>query len=216
MATQYIIEQIKVENELKDLLAKTNGDNVAVVYNGQTVTLTAALASILLEIQNLPTGSGIDAKISAAIDELVGGADSTMDTLKELADLISTNKSAAEALSSAIGNKVDKVTGKGLSTNDFTDALLSKLNAIEVGATKTVIDDALSTTSTNPVQNKVINNALAQKAPLSHTHAAATQAAAGFMSAADKKRVDTVRGVRYGSSAPSDMLNGELFIRVVE
>jgi len=33
-------------------------------------------------------------------------------------------------------NKVDKVTGKGLSTNDFTDALLSKLNGIETGANK--------------------------------------------------------------------------------
>ena len=29
-------------------------------------------------------------------------------------------------------NKVDKVTGKGLSTNDFTDALETKLNGLHV------------------------------------------------------------------------------------
>lgn len=82
--------------------------------------------------------------------------------------------------------KVDKVTGKGLSTNDFTDALLTKLNGIQAGAevnaqadwnvtdsssdayirNKPIIppgvtvDSALSSTSTNPVQNKIINSAL--------------------------------------------------------
>ncbi len=35
-----------------------------------------------------------------------------------------------------------------------------KLNAIEEGANKTTVDDALSSTSTNPVQNKVINTKL--------------------------------------------------------
>lgn len=37
-----------------------------------------------------------------------------------------------------VTNKVDKVTGKGLSTNDFTSALLSKLNGIAEGANKYV------------------------------------------------------------------------------
>ena len=35
-----------------------------------------------------------------------------------------------------VSNKVDKVSGKGLSTNDFTAALLSKLNGIAEGANK--------------------------------------------------------------------------------
>ena len=53
--------------------------------------------------------------------------------------------------------KVDKVTGKGLSTNDYTTTEKDKLAAIENGANKTVVDTALNSTSTNPVQNKVIN-----------------------------------------------------------
>ena len=36
----------------------------------------------------------------------------------------------------------------------------TKLNGIATGANKTVVDDALSSTSTNPVQNKVVNTAI--------------------------------------------------------
>lgn len=48
----------------------------------------------------------------------------------------------------------------------------AKLDDIEEGANKITVDSALSSTSTNPVQNKVINTALAGKAASSHTHAA--------------------------------------------
>lgn len=48
-------------------------------------------------------------------------------------------------------------SGKGLSSNDYTDEEKEKLAGIEVGANKTIVDSTLSATSTNPVQNKVIN-----------------------------------------------------------
>lgn len=59
-------------------------------------------------------------------------------------------------LKEMLGNKVDKVSGKGLSTNDFTAAYKTKLDGIATGANKTIVDSALSGTSTNPVQNKVV------------------------------------------------------------
>lgn len=46
----------------------------------------------------------------------------------------------------------------------------TKLDGIASGATKVIVDSALSSTSTNAVQNKVINTALAGKASTSHTH----------------------------------------------
>ena len=75
-----------------------------------------------------------------------------------------------------LSNKVDKVSGKGLSKNDLTDALKTKLDEIEEHAevnvqsdwnqsdnskddyikNKPTIDDALSGSSTNAVQNKVV------------------------------------------------------------
>ena len=69
-----------------------------------------------------------------------------------------------------MGGKVDKVSGKGLSTEDFTTAYKEKLDSIEAGATKIVVDTSLSATSTNPVQNKVLKSALDGKAASSHTH----------------------------------------------
>ena len=60
------------------------------------------------------------------------------------------------ATTTALDSKVDKVTGKGLSTNDYTTAEKDKLASIENGANKTVVDTELSSTSTNPLQNKAI------------------------------------------------------------
>ena len=49
------------------------------------------------------------------------------------------NKPVSTAQQSALNLKVDKVTGKGLSSNDFTDALKTKLEGIEDGAEANVI-----------------------------------------------------------------------------
>lgn len=55
-----------------------------------------------------------------------------------------------------LNDKVDKIEGKGLSTNDYTAEDKAKLAGIETGATKTVVDSALSTESNNPVANSKI------------------------------------------------------------
>ncbi len=81
--------------------------------------------------------------VNERVDELINGASGTFDTLGEI--------------ETAVGNKVDKVDGKGLSSNDFTDAYKTKLDsaltskptytASEVGAvptTRTVNGKALS------------------------------------------------------------------------
>ena len=73
-------------------------------------------------------------------------------------------KANASDVTSGLAGKVDKETGKGLSTNDYTTAEKNKLAGIEAQANKTVVDSALSSSSTNPVQNKVINTAIASKA----------------------------------------------------
>ena len=46
----------------------------------------------------------------------------------------------------------------------------SKFDSIASGANKTTVDSVLSSTSTNPVQNKVVNSALAGKSNTNHTH----------------------------------------------
>ena len=81
-------------------------------------------------------------------------------------------KANASDVTSGLAGKVDKVTGKGLSTNDYTTTEKNKLAGIEAQANKTEVDSALSSSSTNPVQNKVVNTALASKANASEVNAA--------------------------------------------
>lgn len=57
---------------------------------------------------------------------------------------------------SKLGTKVDAIDGKSLSENDYTTAEKEKLAGIEIGATNVIVDSELNTSSTNPVQNKVI------------------------------------------------------------
>lgn len=73
---------------------------------------------------------------------------------------IGDGSTVVSSLPFADANKVDKVSGKGLSANDYTTTEKNKLAGIAEGANKTVVDSALSSTSTNPVQNKAVNTAI--------------------------------------------------------
>lgn len=189
---KYILEQIKIEDALAELLCKTSGENVGVTYKGAATTLTAALAGIAAEVAGLPNAAAVTAAVNARVNALIDGAPAAYDTLKEIADYIAAHETEAAALLASIGNKVDKITGKGLSTNDFTAALKSKLEGL-VSVTQAEKDGWNAKAST----------------------AVATASANGLMAKADKARLDKLRGVRYGAAAPADMLDGELFVRVV-
>lgn len=92
-----------------------------------------------------------------------------------------------------IGNKVDKVTGKQLSTNDYTTSEKNKLAGIAEGANKTVVDSTWSTSSTNPVENRVIKSELDKISTALGSKASkdvATQKTDGLLSAADKTKLD--------------------------
>jgi hypothetical protein len=97
-----------------------------------------------------------------------------------------------QKIKTQLGNKVDKVEGKGLSTNDYTTDEKTKLAGIADGANKTVVDSTLSDNSSNPVQNSTVKAALDAKAAKDHTHADATTSTSGFMSGADKKKLDAI------------------------
>lgn len=107
-------------------------------------------------------------------------------TVDQTYSAASANAQSGVAVAQAISTKVDKETGKGLSTNDFTNTdkanlatALTKANAAAPQSTtytKTEVDtalaaklntadvdDALSETSTNPVQNKIVKNAIGSK-----------------------------------------------------
>ena len=89
---------------------------------------------------------------------------------------------------------------KGLmSANDKT-----KLDGIAQGANKTVVDTALSSTSTNPVQNKAVKAALDDKSDSDHTHNYAGSSSPGGAATSANKlttaRTITLTGAVNGSA----------------
>ena len=117
--------------------------------------------------KSLSTNDFTDA-LKTKLDGIATGA--TKVSVDSALSSSSTNPVQNKVINTALANKVDKISGKGLSTNDFTNDLKTKLDGIATGANKITVDSALSSTSTNPVQNKVINTALGGKANSSHTH----------------------------------------------
>ena len=92
-----------------------------------------------------------------------GGGTTDYEQLQNLPQ-INSNTLTGDQTGAQLG-LVDAENGKGLSTNDFTDAEKTKLAGIEAGANKTVVDEHLDGTSTNPVQNKTIVSALRGGSP---------------------------------------------------
>lgn len=136
----------------------------------------------------------------------------------------------------ADANKVDKVSGKSLSTNDYTTAEKNKLAGIAEGANKTIVDSALSSTSTDPVQNKVVNAAINDlntligdtavstqisdyAAPKSHTHNYAGSSSAGGAAKVSESNIGITTagtGSAYTATVPgiTALASGVSFIMV--
>lgn len=85
-----------------------------------------------------------------------------------------------------LGEKVDKADGMGLSTNDYTTTEKNKLANIEEGATRTVVDSVFSSTSTNPVQNRVVDNAISNLNTLVGDTSVSSQISSAIANKVDK------------------------------
>ena len=178
------------------------GDTVTIHYTPLNITTTQKVVETTWDvIQNRYTSVIVGTPQATLADTIAdmgttsasgGGGTGNYEQLNNLPSINGTTIIGALSLAdigaasiAALNNKVDKVDGKGLSTNDFTNAYKTKLDGIATGAEVNVqsdwnvtdttsdayiknkpnwtIDSALSTTSENPVQNKVITNSLNTK-----------------------------------------------------
>ena len=205
-----VVLKMMIESALEDLMLKTSSDNVIVdATTGET--LATRLSKLVADVSDMNTAAEVDAKISAAIDDLIDGAPGTRDTFKEISDYIEAHEDVVTALNAAIGNKVDKVAGKGLSTNDLTTALLTKLNGIAEGATKV----AQSTTNGNITINGTETVVYTHPTTAGNKHVP-TGGAAGQVLTYGGASGTAAWGtaVRSGASVPTDLGEGELFIQI--
>ena len=171
-----------VAGKIDKLTSATAGDIATVTATGEIADSTVAIENTLSDTSDakVPTSKAVGTYV-AGKGYTVGVSSSTADhivtfngtdgkTLKDSGYIVNTTLTnvatdipTGSAVTTALGGKVDKVTGKGLSENDYTTTEKNKLSGIEAQANKTVVDASLSDSSTNPVQNKVINTALAGK-----------------------------------------------------
>ena len=96
-------------------------------------------------------GLGSAAYTNSTAYDAAGAADTALSSAKSYTDTVASGKSDtghshSDATTSAAGF--------------MTAAMVTKLNGIATGANKTTVDSALSSTSANPVQNKVVNSAI--------------------------------------------------------
>lgn len=86
-------------------------------------------------VEGLATEGYVDdvvtGKVDTAVANLVNSAPETLDTLGEIATAMQENENVIDALNSAIGNKVDKIDGMGLSANDYTNEEKEKLSGLK-------------------------------------------------------------------------------------
>lgn len=128
----------------------------------QNKIVTAALASKAGKDVATQYINGLMSKDDKAkLDGIEAGANKT--TVDAALDAGSTNPVQNKIVTA----ELDKKAGKDVATAD-ADGLMSaadkvKLDGIEDGANKTIVDDAMSDTSTNPVQNKVIKQYVDEK-----------------------------------------------------
>ena len=133
------------------------------------------------------------AYVDKAIAELVDGSPAALDTLKELSAALGNDPNFATTVATQIGQKVDKVAGKGLSTEDYTSEEKAKLAGVAAGANNyqhpathpaTMIEQDASHRFVTDTEKTTWNGKAST--------AVATQSANGLMSAADKKKLDGI------------------------
>ena len=214
MASKNVLVQMMIDSTLQNIMLQTGADNVIVdVAKGEM--LSTRLASIATALAGMNSATEVDSKISKAIDDLIGGAPETYDTLKEIADYIASDSTAMDALNKAILNKVDKVDGKGLSANDFTSALKTKLEGIATGATKV----EKSTTNGNVKINGVETTVYSHPTSAGNKHIPAGGAAGQVLVYGGSSGIamwgtpKTI--VRSGATTPNDLVNGEIFLKIL-
>ena len=99
------------------------------VYIGGTGQNDSAAVK-LAKMSDIPSTEGFatETYVNMQVANLVNTAPEALNTLNELAAALGDDPNFATTIAAEIGKKVDKVNGKGLSTNDFTDEYKDKLD----------------------------------------------------------------------------------------
>lgn len=141
------------------------------------------------------TNGLMSASDKAKLNGIATGA--TRTTVDRLLLDNSDNPVSNRVLKAALDAKAYKTVATAKADGLMSASDKSKLDGIESGANKTIVDAALDASSTNSVQNKAVKAALDKKADKTALDnkadtTVATASANGLMSAADKEKLDSM------------------------
>ncbi|MDU1582144.1 MAG: hypothetical protein E6864_00165 [Peptoniphilus harei] len=104
----------------------------------------------------------------------------------------STHRTVTDTEKKTWNNKVDKVTGKGLSTNDYTDVAKTKVDNIPASPKYTDTVTTINGKTGAITKDDIVALGIPCQ-DTNTTYGLASQSNNGLMSAADKKRLDNIR-----------------------
>jgi hypothetical protein len=143
-------------------------------FTGTPIAPTAAAGT---NTTQLATTSFVTSAVSTAVSGIVDSSPAALDTLKELATALGNDANFSTTISTALGNRLRvDINNQGLTVTQQGNARTNL--GLGTAATANTGDFAAA----------------------SHTHTAATTSVAGFMSAADKTKLD---GIASGATAAS-------------
>ena len=127
------------------------GKPTTVAGFGITDVMTSTATQTALDLKANQATTYTKTETDTRIQAVVGVAPAALDTLAEIAAQLASDESAAAALVTTVATKVDKVAGKGLSTEDFTTAEKTKLAAQVIPTTLPASDvSAWAKSATKP------------------------------------------------------------------
>ena len=220
-ANVYVDETTTLSTKLAEIIAdlalkatKTElTDGLAGKANSSHTHAQADVTGLADALTARPTTEAMNTAISTAISGLINGAPETYDTLKEIADYISTNETAMDALNEAIGKKANKATtleGYGI-TDSMTatqinkaiqDALAAATGGESAADVKVALDNYKSS---NDARVKAIED--------DYLKAADKTALQGNIDAA-KEIANAKSKIYYSTTEPAGLAEGDLWVHL--
>lgn len=115
------------KEELSESIVSESSEWRVVDENGNIIFSVDAQGAHTTSI--VLNGESVEDMMDARVAAMVDSAPETLNTLNELASALGDDPNFATTVATEIGKKVDKVDGKDLSTNDFTDEYKATVEA---------------------------------------------------------------------------------------